>query len=719
MRTKKAIAVAITALALCSSTAFGVAAMAEGTEATYQYTPLGNVVANYSFETDAAEYSPLECTNTVSSDFAYDGVNSLKLSGRTAAYQSFNTDIASSNFVQDVLYEYSFYVYSVDGCDVMAGWSPWGVNAAGQYVWEYGGGSWTGAKAGEWTKVSSIFMYTMIDGQLVMKTPNGEGGFNFIPATAHNDTGDDCARFDIIRFSVQATATAEFYVDFVTVAPYVQNQIPNYGFEQDINGGYKAADATLEQSADVAYEGTKSMKISDRIGHWSSYNYDVKGLAFDQWYDYSFYAYSETATQVTAAWSPWALNEAGAWMWVYGNGPWTDVPAATWTRVSSVFKMTLVDGKMNVVTPNGEGGYNYFAVKPADGDDTFVSLDNFRVNFNAPKDLESLYIDLVTLVPTTVETEGGGDEGEYTGPTGFGNGENTAFVPGNMMQNASFDNDMFNSNYINTGTWFIVKDASTERVKQNNVYSQDGAEDGYGSCAEVYDREVALTWFQSRSLNIWASNQYTVSGYISAKEATKGALNVRMWAYYDHDNDETTENQYPCADYTLPFVEVVPDEWVYYEVTFGWVFEVTDEENQTGILTLQIYDGNEEGAEVVEELSCSVSHGLSAFAFMYKTDETDANYLTDLYFDNFSLFNVTAKITPPEDGGDEGGGDIVIPGGGDEGGDGNGNEGDGNEGDGDKKEENKKGGCGSSIYATSILAMLTLAGAALLKKKRD
>ena len=701
--------------------------------------PAGNVIANYSVETDTAGYSGNGCSIEVSSDVAYDGASSLKVSGRAAgqSWPGFQMDVSNLEF--DVQYEYSFYVYSENYLDMQASWSPWAMNAAGQWIWVYGAGNWTGVPAQTWTKISSIFTISVIKGELFIVVPGAVEGtvsyFQAVDGTGAN-TGNDFASFANFRISCAATVDAEFYVDMITIAPVVEeggeeggeeiaapagNVIANYGFESDSNG-YAPNGCAIAVSSDVAYEGSNSLKVSERQAGevWPGFSFDVTNLEFNKQYEYSFYVYSENYLDILAAWSPWATNAAGQWIWVYGAGNWTGVPAQTWTKVSCIFSIEVIDGGLYIVTPGAvEGTTSYLQAVDGTGANTgndFASFSCFRISCNATAGAE-FYVDMVTIAPVEASGEEGGEEGgeEVPGPTGYGDGVDASLLPGNMMSNATFDTDMFSTSIVNTGMWYYEPALSCERVKINEEYSQNGAEDGWGSCAQLYNREFARTTFETRSLNIWVSNVYTIGGYVSAKQATKGGLVIRMWAYYDAYTDANTDGRYPYAEYVLPFEDLVPGEWTYFTATFGWVFEVTNEDDQTGILTLQIYDGDHEGAQVVKEFACTVSNGLSAFEFGFMTDATADNYLTDLYFDNYTLFNVTAQIWPEEEGGEEGGGDIVIPGpGGEEGGE------DGpaiTPGEDDDVVPAK--GCKSSIGTVGLPMALALAVGFFLKKKKE
>ncbi len=699
------------AVTLCGTvvTATNVTASADGS--AYE-VPYGNLVTNYSVETDAAGYVAHGSTLEVTTEVAYDGASSLKVSGRTSGtWNAFNYDVTSGVEV-GVEYEYSFYAYttSESGADIQAGYSPWGTSAStSAWLWYYGAGSWAHIEANTWTKISAVFTLEEQEGKLYVVTDGADGNKNYALVKDHNGTAEDFGSLALMRLSFSATVDADIYVDCVTLTPTkIANLVTNPYFLTDAEG-YRANTSTLEVSTEVTTDNGNTLKISSRTATYSAFDYDVtKGIEIGSWYEYSFTAFTpaEGGADINAGYSPWATSaSSSAWLWVYGAGAWTHLEQNVAKKVSATFMLEVQEGKLYVVTRAADNSTdNYALVKDHNGTaEDFGSLALIRLSLNASAE-KDLYIGDVTLKEITM-APAEDEEVAYDGPTGFGGGEDASLVPGNMVQNATFDTNMFSSELTNSGVWYY---SAPEKVTINDQYSQDGTDSGY--CATLSNRQNAGVSFKMRTLNIWVSNMYTYSGYVSAKEATKGAISLTMWAYNDDFTDANAGDRYPKVVYTTEFKEVKPGEWAYYEVTFGWVYN-----SDTKILTLQIYDGNQEGAQVVEELPTTPCTGLSVFEMGYRTDDTDANYLSDLYFDNYKLMNVTEQILGIEGEGDNSGnegdsgngGGIVIPGEDDETSE--------NEG---KDPGSEEGGCFSSVSALAPAALVTLLGVAFTCKKR-
>lgn len=701
---KKGVLLLTCALALCSAMAAG-SLVAFAQEEGETETTTSNLVVNYGVEENTDGYAPNGATLAKSDEQAYMGSYSLKVSERTSGtWNAFNYDVTGISL--DVWYEYSFYAYTTKegGADVQATYSPWAKSGAGNYMWVYDNGAWTHVAENTWTRVSAVMKLSEIDGKLYVVKTDADGNESFNLVKDHNGTDEDYSSLELLRLSFSASTETDLYFDEITLEPYRKNVFGNIDVEANADGFYGNA-ATVARSTEYAHGGKGSVKISDRTaGVYSAFNYDSTSVELEKWYEYSFYAYTtnEGGADILASYSPWATSAAEHWIFAYGAGAWTHINASEWTRVACTFKLSVMEGKLYIVTTDADGNESFQLCKANEGDEDYAAFALMRFSFNATVGAD-IYADTFacTEIASTSSSKPSDPTEEYDGPKGFAGGDDASILPGNMMNNATFDSKIFSNSVTNSGIWYYE---SPEKVTINEYYSQDGTDSG--SCAELSNRQGATASFQVRSLHIWVSNVYTIKGYVSSKQATKGSLYVKCWGYNDDYTDEQAVLRYPFALYQTDLAELKPGEWTEYEVTFGWVYN-----SDTRILTLQIYkDG-----EVWQEVNTAECTGLSSFEFGFITDETNENYLSDLYFDNYSLMNVTKEIlgggddsSDSGDSGDSGnGGGVVIPGGDDSG---------------DEKKDSEKGkGCGSSVGfgATMAIAALGTAVVALKKGKKE
>ena len=635
--------------------------------------PEGNLVANYDIETDTTGYTGNGCTIEMTDEAYYSGSHSLKLTGRTDGWNGFNIDTVPVELGEK--YVYSFYVMTKNegGADVQTTLSPWAQSSNGAWLWVYVACPWTHVAQNEWVELTYEFEIRLVEGKIYMVTVDDEGDESFQLIKNQSGDEDDYATFACMRLSCAATADAELYIDCVTLSKASSSQpvtpvdpepfepvefnapegnlYANYNFEENIEPAW-ANGATLAHSTEKSYSGNGSMEVTGRTtGTWNAYNIDITTIELGQKYKYSFYALTtkEGGADIQAGYSPWGKSAAGNYIWYYGAGSWMHINQNEWAEVTAEFELRVVEGKLYVVTVDAEGEESFSLAKDYNGtDEDYDHLDNIRLSLAATIGAD-LYIDCLTLSPiggepvtpvTPVDPE------PVDQPTGHAGGEDASLVAGNMIQNATFDTKMFSKELTNSGVWYY---SSPEKVEIYDEYSQDGTDSG--SCAHLYNRQNPVTTFMCRTLNIWVLNQYTLSGYVSAREATKGAFIIRMWAYYDEYTDENPVQRYPFAELKLDYKDLIPGEWTYFEVTFGWHYD-----DATGILTLQVYDY--ESKEIIGEYSTTECTGLSTFEFRFGTDPSDENYLTDLYFDNYKLMKVTEHFmdepTDPTDPSDPG-----------------------------------------------------------------
>ncbi|MBR4942470.1 MAG: carbohydrate binding domain-containing protein [Clostridia bacterium] len=658
-------------LALCGTMGGAMAVMASADDATY-VAPTDNLVANYGVETDAAGYSGNGATVEVSTDYAYEGNASLKVSGRNSGnWNAFNIDVTGVEF--DKWYEYSFYAYTTaeGGSDIAAQLSPWSCNAGGAWLYTYVTGPWAHINANEWVEISMQFQFTVIDGAMYVKFLDGDGNEN--NALCKADNGDTAFEgnytYNFVRMTFQASQSVDIYADAITVSPVVEesedeivNLIANSGFETD-TAGYGGNGAAIEKSTEYAYEGDASLKVSGRnTGTWNAYTIDVAGVEFDKWYEYSFYAYTtaEGGSDIAAQLSPWSCNADGAWLYTYVTGPWGHINANEWVEISMQFQFTVIDGAMYVKFLDAEGNENNALCKADNGDTAFegnYTYNFVRMTFNATQDVD-IYADnvVVALAPENDDTETP-EEPAIESPKGHFGGTDASLIPGNWLPNATFDNNLFSTSLNNDGVWYYT---SPEKLTQNTEYSQDGTD--YGCSAQLSNRQSAWCSAQVRSLNVWVDSVYEFAGYISASQATKAGFGINMWAFNENFTDAQPEQRYPVVRWTGETQEVKPGEWTYFSVLISWK---RNAENNT--ISLLIWERTEDGAEVVAEYETSECTGLSAFEFRFYTDSADENYLSDIFFDNFTLINVHDSIFGAgNEGGDEGepdDGGVIIPGG--------------------------------------------------------
>ncbi len=405
------------------------------------------------------------------------------------------------------------------------------------------------------------------------------------------------------------------------------NLVTNWDFETTTDPAYGSG-ASISRNTSISYNGSSSMAITGRTtGAWNSFNYDVAGVKFAKKYRYSLFVYTtfDGGADIQAGYSPWGKSPSNNYIWYYGAGDWVHINQNEWIQIYADFELRIVENKLYVVTIDALDGDESFALcKDYNGtDEGFDHLDIVRLAINATVNAD-IYVDCIALYPLDGEEALIPDQ-----PTGHAGGDDASLIPGNMVQNATFDTKMFSPTLSGSGVWYYT---SPEMVEIYDDYSQDGTD--FGSCARFYNRLYPTCSLAFRSLNIWVKNIYTLTGYVSSRERTRGSIIVRMWSYYDKYTDENPVQRYPKADYVLPLENLVPGEWTRFEVSFGWKYN-----DDTGILSMQIYDWDSK--EMITEVETTECTGLSSYEFIFATDPLDDNCLTDLYFDNYVMLNTT------------------------------------------------------------------------------
>lgn len=576
--------------------------------------------------------------------FSHSGNTSLLVSGREEHWNRATYQIPAEKLVLGHTYELSGYLSALEDANAellveVIGYK--GAENNREYVSEFLTLDTADLKAGKWSKLAGEFKITQQKSEkedlcnLVISWSGGKD------VTIQDVIGLSAVRIMPQEAYNAATPRADLYLDSflledITPAPEAptghsnqentellsDNLIKNGSFEKSdfvleeyvLDKWYtmEGCPATLTQDSTFSHSGKASLKVSGREEFWHRAEYRVEGSNFIMGDSYEVAGYVsaledtnvEMLLQVYAFGGPESNPYPNQLITVDTDA----VKAGEWTKLSAMFKVT--------VKKNSEAGYYDYTITVDGNNNSYtiphvkgLSLVQLMVQeaYSEVTPRTDLYLDSFVMRNQTKRN--------MPIPTGHVGAADTEDILGNLINNSSFESDLYEDE-MNFGLWFT--NAKNYNVEQCSKYSHSGS---YST--RIFNRKAAnhSLLYRVEGSNVELGTEYTLSGFVAAALKTDVELILTVYGYAGPENNRT----YPSQTIVLDR-ETVKD-WI--ELAGNFTVDMKD-----GQLYLKTSKGT---------VNIGKCLGLSNIEFYVMTDETVENYTTDLYLDTFSLIAGAAK----------------------------------------------------------------------------
>ncbi len=597
-----------------------------------------NLIGNASFETNElgtgmnfGKWYPdgNDATSiALDSTYSHSGNSSLKISNRNEFWHRADFRVEGGQIAIDREYLVSGYASALETADVelIIEIFGYGGSAENPYPSKSIVLSAGTAKPGEWTRLSGTFK--------INQSPNNDtgyynytisysaGGEKYIISHIKGISGIQVMTQE--KYSL-ATPRTNLYLDSFLfkmnekIGPAVRptghtnaantaedfdNLIENASFEtdqfaSDLQMGLwypvPNTNTVLTQLSDYSHSGSHSLQVSGRTEFWhrAMFRVDCNDFVIGHEYELSGYASSLRDTGAEMWIVLWGHDNSGGYPSAQIRLTSASISPSAWKKLSAKFKVKR-QGADYIL----ESGDQTVKLSGAAGLDTIEVF--IQTQYGVQNNLTDMYLDSFLLKDLT------GTNSNIPSPTGSVNAPDTEALDDNLINNAGFETDLF-YNALNFGIWFT--NGKKYKIEQTATYSHSGSHS-----VRIFNRKSANNTLIYRvdATMIKYGTSYDLSAYIAARQETKAKLLLTVYGY-------DGEGHYPNKTSELSKKSVKDFTQLSGEFTVRY---------DKDTLYLNSADGT------IEIGKCK---GLSGIEFYVITDDNDANYTTDLYFDSFAL----------------------------------------------------------------------------------
>ncbi|MDR2157100.1 MAG: carbohydrate binding domain-containing protein, partial [Clostridiales Family XIII bacterium] len=516
-----------------------------------------NIFNNASVEADdfsagmtTGKWYPNGATLARDTSYSHSGAASLRVSGRNLFWHRAEYNVEPGKFAQNKNHQLSCYASSLEAARAELRVEVFGYGGGGDgngypsasVVWPA-----VDTAPGQWAALGGTFK--------VKQVANADEGFYDLeithdasglasPLTVTHVKGLSSVRIYVQEAYGEATPRTDLYLDSFLLKPEVaappsghanapnpaddpENMINNASFENEGNFGTPAAAAagtwypsasgpTVARDDTYSHSGAHSLKMTGRTTGAQSPRYKINGadLMLGKKYDVSGFIGVPDDTRALMGMQILAWDSVIYWKSATVNlSLWREVKRADgWTEFSSELMLTreptATAGDYEYTLTYGRATHKFLA---ADGN---LSL---QLYFNT-EDTNDLWLDSFLLKPKSGEIP--------DRPTGIGSYGDTQDTQGNLIQNASFEDDDFAADWGTHDKWYTLPGVGT--LARLTDYSHGGS----GSL-RIGDRvnSSVSAWKSINGSQISLLKDYNISGYVSAREALNAQLSIEVYGY--------------------------------------------------------------------------------------------------------------------------------------------------------------------------------------------